>query len=312
MFKIDEKTKSQTAEQARFVTWDSRKTAKLIDLRLKNEQFDELQQSDLQRLLASEKAFLDEKHVPKDNKCYACGTILKVGQEVEHVRHNPWTAKIDAVLSRENIYPLQIKELEAETNPYSIELKDHQTEIAELSLQKTVLEVKRGDITLLQADITLLQDIVQDYRSTSIINTINYVETQTNKLLTDHFDAELRVKFDVSSADKLEISLYKDGNTAVYTQLSKGQRCLLKLCFGLAVMQAVQNHAGVKFEQIFCDEALDGLDDALKLKAYGLFEMLSQDYNSIFVVEHNEALKTMFPNSYSVKLENGKSTIEKL
>jgi ABC-type Mn2+/Zn2+ transport system ATPase subunit len=76
-------------------------------------------------------------------------------------------------------------------------------------------------------------------------------------------------------------------------------------------MQAVQNHHGVKFDQIFLDEALDGMDDALKIKAFGLLQTLEQSYESVFVVEHNQELKARFESSYIVRLINGKSEIEK-
>ncbi len=76
-------------------------------------------------------------------------------------------------------------------------------------------------------------------------------------------------------------------------------------------MRAVSNHHGVKFEQIFIDEALEGLDESMKLKAWGLLESLSSEYESIFVIDHSESIKAMANNKYKVELINGKSKIEK-
>lgn len=159
------------------------------------------------------------------------------------------------------------------------------------------------------ADIDLLQDVVNDFRGVTIKNTISNIESQTNKLLTDYYDSEIKVVFDIAEADKLDVMIYKDGNVCSYTQLSKGQRQLLKLCFGVSVMRSVSNHKGIKFNAVFFDEALDGMDDNFKTKTFRLLEGLSLEYESVFVVEHNESLKSLFSNKFTVELINGNSTI---
>lgn len=159
-------------------------------------------------------------------------------------------------------------------------------------------------------DYELLSEVVADLRGVTVARTIQDLENKTNKLLSDHFDAEIKVAFSTQEADKIEVSILKDGHNCSYTQLSKGQRQLLKLCFGVSVMRSVANHHGISFNCAFFDEALDGLDDIFKVQAYGLLEELSLDYESVFVVEHNEALKSMFPKSYKVQLVNGGSQIE--
>jgi DNA repair exonuclease SbcCD ATPase subunit len=110
----------------------------------------------------------------------------------------------------------------------------------------------------------------------------------------------------------LEVGITKDGNQASFSQLSKGQRCMLKLCFGVAVMQAVQNHHGLSFNVAMFDEALDGLSDTLKMKAVRMLESLTPTYGSVFLVEHSETVKVLVDNKYNVELVNGASQIEKI
>lgn len=231
------------------------------------------------------------------NECSECGTVLACPKEVIDTSENPY---VDILIK-----------WEAETNPFKAELKDNSEgiKLSESRLFKYKLEQTqwRQELT----DLEQLQEVVQDYRSVSIKNAIDYIETQTNRLLTDHFDAEIKVVFSVESADKLEVSILKDSNEASYTQLSKGQRCLLKLCFGVSVMQAVQNHHGLSFGEVFFDESLDGMDEVMKSKAYRMFETISLNYGSVFVVEHSEGLKALFNNAYTVSLVNGSSQIEK-
>lgn len=244
----------------------------------------------------------------ESERCSACGSIkTKKHNNIEHIKQK-YAELIEQEKCRENPYLQQLADLELETNPYEGWIED----LTELEEKRQLLESiqKSYDLNNLHLeDFELLQEVVADYRSTTITNTISNVETQTDQLLEDHFDSECKVSFTIEDADKVNVTIHKNGNMCNYTQLSKGQRCLLKLCFGVAVMNAVSNHSGIKFHQVFFDEALDGLDEVFKAKAYGLLSTLEQEYESIFVVEHSEGLKSMFTNQFIVELINGNSEI---
>lgn len=232
------------------------------------------------------------------NKCITCGTLLSQPREVTDKSINP--------------YLMRLAELETAVNPHTGSVKDYSKEIFDIQNKLALGQDSLGQYIQDTEDLELLQDVVSEYRSVSIINAINQIETKTNQLLTDHFDAEIKVILEVEGADKLEVRLLKDGNNCSFTQLSKGQRQLLKLCFATALMQGVSNQSGVNFNQVFFDEATDGLDTEMKLKAYGMLETLSQQYESVFLVEHSEDLKAMANNSYRVELINGESRVEKV
>jgi DNA repair ATPase RecN len=209
-----------------------------------------------------------------------------------------------------NVYADQITDLMNEKNPYvSIPMyaKLEKMELEEAGLRLNI-ETMQSDIL----DLELLSDITNILRSELITSVINQIEDNTNALLAKHFDAEIRVNFTTSDADKLEVSITKDGNEASFTQLSKGQRCILKLCFGVSVMKAIGNHHGVHFDQIFCDEATDGLSEDLKVKACGLLETLALEHGSVFLVDHSPSLKGLISNQISVTLEDGKSKLTKI
>lgn len=230
-------------------------------------------------------------------KCNSCGSVLQSPKEYIDDSVNPYLSKL--------------ADLETMVNPYNSTVKDFTEEI---TTNKNAISGLEDTVTSIKEKLTnfeILTSVIQDFRGELIKNTIFQIEDQTNQFLTDHFDSEIRVKFDILEADKLEVEIYKDSNTCSYTQLSKGQRQLLKLCFGVAIMKAVSNHNQVKFEQLFFDEGLSGLDDRLKVKAYGLFERLSTEYNSVFIVEHSTEMKACFTNKFTVSLINGESVIEK-
>ena len=229
------------------------------------------------------------------NECRSCGTVLAEPKEIYDDSPNPHLERL--------------AELEREENPHNGSIKDFSKEIAEKQAELIDISADDDKITTEYSDLEVLTGVIEAFRSDLISNTISYIQDNTNDLLTKYFDAELQVSFSAGAADRLDVEIAKDGNDASFTQLSKGQRQLLKLCFATSVMLAVQNHSGVKFEEIFLDEALDGLDENLKTKAYRFLEDLALIYSSVFVVEHSEGLKAMFPRSYKISLINGESQI---
>lgn len=244
----------------------------------------------------------------KSTTCDKCGSHIH-SRELAELKREEY-ANNSAIAAIENL-KFEFEKEKSKTNHYgdleAKRLKD--IENAETNLVRYSDLHSQTEVKL--ADIELLSQVVNDFRSVSIKNTISQLEHQTNRLLTEHFDGEIRVMFEVEAADKLDVTITKDGNICSYTQLSKGQRQLLKLCFGISVMRAVANRYGTSFNAIFLDEALDGLDDQLKAKALGLFRTMELEYGSIFVVDHSSELKAAFEKSFKVELINGGSNIEK-
>lgn len=240
-----------------------------------------------------------------DGTCPTCGSS---GYHKPHVTANPYLPLMDKELRKVNTYLEQVNEIMAKKNPYL-------NTGVEASLGHNFNKLNETNDKLLAlkeetADLELLQQVVQDFRGVIVKNSIHFLEQNTNKLLNDHFDAEIRVLFSIEDADKLEVSIFKDGNDCTYTQLSKGQRQLLKLCFGIAVMKAVSNQHGVHFNQIFLDEPTDGCDENFKTKAVQLFESLALEHDTVFIVEHSPAIKALVSNHIVVALENGESSLE--
>jgi DNA repair exonuclease SbcCD ATPase subunit len=235
------------------------------------------------------------------SKKQATLAALKSDKALQHIENeaaaqNAYAETIKAKQEEENLY-------EERVQTDKITLNGHQCTISEL-------EQVYSQETQELSDLELLQDVVSAYRKLRVATTIDKIQSQTNTFLNNHFEGEIRVRFESQEADKLEVTVFKDGNLCSYTQLSKGQRQLLKLCFSASIMIAINNQ--FSFNLGFMDEALDGLDDKLKIKAYSMLEALSQHYDSLFIVEHNEHLKDLFSKGYSVKLVNGVSKLEKI
>lgn len=223
---------------------------------------------------------------------------------------NPYTKLIQQEKERKNTYLEQIEELKKKENPYVKSQESASEVIKAQQLNTKSTELLINELSVEQADIELLNTTLDAFRGAIIARTIDYLQDSTNKLLNNHFDAEIRVLFSVVDADKLDVGITKDGHTCTYTQLSKGQRQLLKLCFGVSVMKAVSNHNGVNFNCLWFDESVEGMDDSMRIKSFGLLEALAIDYDSIFVVDHSEAFKSQFNNRYDISMINGNSIVE--
>lgn len=211
----------------------------------------------------------------------------------------------------DNPYAKQLTALQKEENPHleSITARKLQVGVAQIAANDWK-EVIRDLETELE-DLDLLLEVTDTFRSTLISNTVRDLESGTNEILHDYFDAEIQVEFELTDSDKLSVDISKDGNEATFTQLSKGQRQLLKLAFAVSVMKCIHKHHAISFNCIFLDEFVDGCDDNIKVKAYGLLQSLALNHENIFCIDHSEALKAMFTNRYDVELTDEGSRIEK-
>ena len=275
----------------RMQNWEADKDIKIADILAKHDQFE-----------AQETRRIAEASKPVTlDFCPTCHSPIK-GKSVQLTR--------TPAERRPNPYLDSLERVTKETSP-------HAEVMAVMEIEAELLAAKRlhqdnlvTDLKIQQADLNILYDIVDDFRSLLIRRAVTELEQNTNRLLTTHFDAEIRVQFNLEGLDKLDVTVLKDGNECSFTQLSKGQRQLLKLCFGVSVMRQVANHSGVTTNVVMFDEALDGLDEVMRVKAYGLFQDLSTQYESVFVVDHSPGLKEMFVNKIEVAINNGVSTIE--
>lgn len=259
-------------------------------------------------LLIKEKQKLEDSMLRQDQLRVNITQKQKVLDGYEN-RTNARARTIEEEMKRKNPYNEEILKLESARNPYQDDIRSYLEK--DVQFKSEIEEVQELDAYNKQelSDLEVLGEVISVYRIKAVEDTVRQLEFKTNDYLTTYFDAELRVTLNLAETDKIETLLHKDGNECSFTQLSKGQRQLLKLCFGVSIMQVLKNQYG--FNLGFMDEALDGLDENFKLKAYTLLEEVATHYDSLYIVEHNEALKNLFLNRYDVTIINGVSHLEK-
>lgn len=235
--------------------------------------------------------------------------IEKAQNAAKLKQHHDLTERINALKDEENPYGEQLLEVKSQINPHTNQLVKLEKEIDKnlklLEVANKTEEKLRND----KLNLELLSDVVTEFRSELVKNTIKDLERRTVSQLRDYFEGEISVEFTIQDNDKLEVLITKDGNECSYTQLSKGQRQMLKLAFGVSVMECVQQHHALEFNQLFFDESLDGMDDTNKLRAVRMLETLAANRGTVYIVEHSEGVKAQIDNKYLVELINGISVL---
>ncbi len=220
--------------------------------------------------------------------------------KIEHGKENPYHSQVVMETSRVNTFQAQLDALTLEENPYVKALERAERSVASHASDLADLQVITDDLKTELTDLDTLSNVIDSFRGAIVKRAIKDLENKTNSLIAKYFDAEIRVTFDIAASDKLDVTIVKDSNECSYAQLSKGQRQLLKLCFGVSVMKVVANHHAVKFDAIFLDEFADGCDEAIKAKSFRLLQELALEYSSVFAIDHSEGLVSELVNQLKV------------
>ncbi len=305
--------------------FESEKTSKVVTLQSKVDAF----KADTLKSIAGWNLRLEQIELElaslEKEKCETCGRSdsdskkqaltyeLKEGKKAKaqlETRYNPYLEQLESTKTFENLYEEQIVELNTKKSPFLSQINTHICDIAALELKIEGLEAQVLEIEQNITALNQLYDLSFDLRGELLRKSVKEIESETNRYLETYFDSAMRVSFLIGSSDSLEVTLQKDSHECVYRQLSKGQRGLLKLAFALSVMKAAANKAGIHFSNLYFDEALDGLDSDLKVKAFSLFQEIEKDHETVLLIDHSTEFKSLFTKQYCVSLNSDNSGIQ--
>lgn len=295
-------------------------------------------QTALDKLERLESKLINIRHISATGTCSTCGGPDEAGrkqleavqkdkdynrvteQKMQQIKFdlqrlqtqvNPWAQALESAKSEINTFDERIAYEKEQENPYT----------SEVARQKTTLKAKEEELYALNRQLeqheyellcyTQLYDASLQLRALQLEGAVSQIQDAVNDRLSTYFESAFRVDFSIPSSDKLEVVIWKDGHECTYTQLSKGQRSLLRLCFMLSVMEAAANRAGIHFDTLFLDEPLDGLDPELKTKAFEMFAALEAHHNSVFVIDHTTEFKALFTNQYKAVYDGTSTVLEK-
>lgn len=309
--------------------YDKYEEARIQELQARAEELERLEASILPGDSYQNDLYLVDKALEDlgPGKCEACGApkqndkrqklISRRGRIVLESTQNKQRQKeykdglkaLERLSNAPNPHSAQKSEQEQTVNPHTQTCEEHERELASLAEK---MEVLSEDKLKYENEVWAYQELgelCQALRGELLKKAVAEIECATNRYLERYFDAEIKVAFQLDG-DSLDVAIHKSGHECSYSQLSKGQRALLKLCFTVSVMKASANKVGLHMDTLFMDEALDGLDANFKVKAFDMFQQLQTEHGSIFLIDHSTELHQMFSNRYKVELVGDTSVVE--
>ena len=114
-------------------------------------------------------------------------------------------------------------------------------------------------------------------------------------------NGELRDKFEVRINNQVGGDSYKSNST--------GERRRIDLAISLALQDLVMTRSNARLNILLYDEVFDGVDAVGCENVILLLQEMSKKVESIFVITHNDILKTYFDKYLVVTKKNGQTTV---
>lgn len=213
----------------------------------------------------------------------------------------------------------QVREKEIELNRLSNEYWIYQSEVTRLTDDMKKYESSQESISDLETSLKNLDIEIYKYEyfyklfsPTGIIvnilsDAIDYINTRLATYSEVLLEKSYRLEF-----VKGKISLV-DTKGSNYQSLSNGEKRRLDIAIQFSLHDYCMKYCGMQVDSMFIDEVLDTLDD---VGTNNIMEVLRMklDYcglSRIFVISHNDQLKSYFDNVITVvKDEKGNSSIK--
>lgn len=210
---------------------------------------------------------------------------------------------------QESPYQHQFEEALNDDNPFtgSLAVYTQEIESAEARIEASKYLITSAQVRL--THLNWLYDKSFELRGLMMGRVVREIEGKTNDYLEKFFDGALRVQLRCEDADKIEVHITNNGHMCPFLSLSGGERTMLKLSFSLSLMQAAQNKAGLALNCVMLDEPLNGLPEDLKVKAFSLFEQLTDGYSTVLVIDHSSLFQQQFHRKFMVDKVGGTSRI---
>lgn len=211
------------------------------------------------------------------------------------------SAALEALEKAPNIYADRLAQLNKAENPYVNQLAEVAKRLDTATKDLAAEDADIHETTQLVASIATLYDLSFVLRAEKLRAAVTELEAGTNSRLEKYFDGVFRVKFLLEDSDKLEVEITNNGHVCSFRQLSGGERRQLTLCFWRAMARLAADAAGLSFSLVTMDESFNGLSDELKVKAFRLLEEVAGEAESVVVIDHSPALKSMFDTVFEVE-----------
>lgn len=213
-----------------------------------------------------------------------------------------------------------IAELESDANPFEQLLSSAEVE---LSTKQSEKEELLKALSQLSEDISIMKFWVDSFspqglRSfllenvTPILN--SYAKTYSDLITDGEMEVTFSTKDELKSGktkEKFNIKVSQKHGGSSYASNSSGERARANLIIALALGELAAMRADKVIPFRFLDEPFESIDETGTEAIVNLLNQMRDKYNTVYVITHQDYLKQLFSNKFTVVKQNGFSTLEK-
>lgn len=164
------------------------------------------------------------------------------------------------------------------------------------------IKLRENELNNLSESFQVYKELISIFGKTgvqSIIieNVIGLIEQFANSILLKmqtNFVVKFKTVKQIQSGndrETLDIFVYVNGVERSIETYSGGERTLINFAIRLALSKILSSIYNVEVKSIFLDETLAALDEVNESFAVGILKFLSNSFNQIFVISHNDKVR---------------------
>lgn len=260
-----------------------------------------LQLSEVIEILTQLKADRDQLERKIENY-YRIKNSINSTIEVSNNLIKNYEQEVNPILSQSERTISKIKEFEDEGESISKQIKDLNFEFEIYKFWETAFSDKG----------TPNQSPIKSYIFDSVVPVLDelsrvYSDKLTNGTLEVRFNTVKQLRTG-EYRDKFNVEVDNSFGSKEYLGDSGGERRKVDLTIMFALHSLARIRSGSQMDVLFLDEILDSLDSEGCSRVMDLLKDMTTEINKIFVITHNENLKTRFCQRLIVNKSNGVSS----
>lgn len=210
-----------------------------------------------------------------------------------------------------------ISELSFKTSPYEKLLREVVVQLKDVDSE---LAARRSQLKRVHRDLEYTSFWVDSFspqglRSHLLENVTPYLNERVKYYADQLTDGELRITFHTQSGvggkikEKFYIDVQQKHGSGSYKGASDGEkrRADIAIAFALGDLAALRAKKNLPFR--FLDEPFENLDESGIQAVVQLLKQQSEQFETVFVITHNDQLKSVFQKEIVVQKQDGNSQI---
>lgn len=258
-------------------------------------------------------------------------SLKTIDSEVSAYRDNrsQLNAQLTIINARRNSLEDELASLDKKIEKEKSELNKGFTD--NIETQRNLVKTHTESLTTLEAEKTQLKETISQLKfwvdgfgnsgiKSYLLDSVTpYLNTRANHYLSKLAGSTTEIKFSTQTRlksgevrDKFEVQINNQVGGTSYGSNSTGERKRIDLAISLALQDLVMTRSNGKFNILLYDEVFDGLDAVGCENAIQLLKEIQEGVPSVFVITHNDVLKSYFDNTLTVTKRNGETVVSEI